>query len=708
MLALSLFGTVSGLEVRTFGQMPISLSEEWVALSSGDLKLVEGSTVVAVHRRSTEAGILTWIGLYRAAIEMTSDRGGGCVGAGVWLLNKTVTAEPTLRLLNELTVQVMKLAMSGGRFMRRLSAIESSINWHDDIGRVIRQSLVDVPPGMGLRAGDAPKAFFDARVVGATSAPAWLVDAAQAGSGFFHYRSLFVSGDDAVADSARRGGRLEMLTPEKLLKGQVTHEQEMRHEVVDAKREAQQAAQALKMEEEARRGLDEQLQGLRLRHDEALRRLREVEDENRQRVAEAGRHHDEIQTIRRESERIERNVQEREATIASTLRQQEEQQRKQQRQQADLHKLMQQMEAADAELGRRRRRLEEEESLAEERMHRMQDAEAKVEEVVAKLKRSERELAATARARDDSDRQHERLSKQFDDLHDKHTRAVAQLEAKKHAPADRPARVDGPKPTWPVPAEPMRLAPAISHTGSSSVYVDRPTNQERRRRRWWIPVSLVGSTAAVVAVWSVVVMLWPAPRQPDNAAVAALATQQRCEQGWSVPPRNAQTALLRMNQRTATMATAGALWGLACGDRKRDIACFDMDVDRMTKALENQAQSASPGGAMPEVRVKLPQFCSMPSSLPWMIGTIEPPPESTTMAEAALPPSVPVRAASNAQADQPPSRKTPPAASKAQVQADTKDASAGKTKDLTPKKGNSSGGKSAPGKSHPGVSAATN
>lgn len=706
MLALSLFGTVSGLEVRTFGQMPISLSDEWVALSSGDLKLAEGSTVVSVHRRSTEAGILTWVGLYRSAIEMTSDRGGGCVGAGVWLLNKAASAEPTLRLLHELTAQVTRLAMSGGRFTRRLSAIESSINWHDDIGRVIRQSLVDVSPGMGLRAGDAPRAFFDARVVGAGSALAWLVDAAQSGSGFLHYRSLFVSADDAVVDSARRVGRLEMLTPEKLLKGQMTHEQEMQHEVVNAKREVQHAAQALKVEEEARRGLDEQLQGLRLRHDEALRRLRDVEDENRQHVAEAGRQQNEIQSVRRESERIERDVREREVAIASTARKQEEEQRNQQRKQADLHKLAQQIEATDVELGRRRRRLEEDESLAEERARRMQDAEARAEKGAEKLRRLEKELATTARARDESHRQYESLRKQFDELHDRHTRWLAQLEAKKHALADRPAQVDNPKPSWPIPAEPPRLAAVGSHSGSSSVYVDRPTKQEQPSR-WRILVMLFGATVAVVAVWSIVAILWPRGGQPDLGALAAPEAQQRCEQGWSFSPRNAPTALLRINDRTASTATAGALWGLACGAKKRDIACLDMDVARIVRALEKQAQNAEPGDTMHEVRVKLPQSCGMPSSLPWMIGAVEPAPESTVTSEPPLLPSVPARSTSNAQGDQSPSRKIPSAASKAQVEADTKDGSVGKTKDLVPKKGSSSGGKAAPGKSHPGVSAAT-
>jgi hypothetical protein len=290
MMALSLFGTVSGLEVRTYGQLPIQVADEWIALNSGELMLLNGTSAVCVSRRQTEAGILTWIGLYRPALEMTSDRGGGCVGAGIWLLNKSARGRLVVDLLTLLTDQLVGLAMSGGRFVRRISAAESSIHWHDEVGKQISQSLTDLEPTRGgVTPSDLPKAFLDASGNGSAAQLGMYAHAAQHEYAFAGYRAVFVSTDAAVAESARRCGRLAVLTPEECRVAELAHEKQTLRELIDLRGKWQEADAAKQTAIDQIGILNEELDAQHNKIIADARRTADVEHALATRIAEAQR-----------------------------------------------------------------------------------------------------------------------------------------------------------------------------------------------------------------------------------------------------------------------------------------------------------------------------------------------------------------------------------------------------------------------------------
>lgn len=229
MLALSLFGVTSGLKVRTHGQdFAFNIPDEWIELSPSVLRLGPDDQVVIVSRFSTDVGVLTWVGLYRPAIEIASERTGGCFGAGFWLLGKVAQGSLMLRALGLFADQLKSLAMSDGRFVRTIESIEDSLNWHSDLGKQIQASLVNLNLGTGLGMGDLPRAYMNLAGYSNPDYPGWMIDMAQAGAGMAEFRTVMIGTERSMAETALRGGRLTMVLPAEWFQAQAANEAKVR------------------------------------------------------------------------------------------------------------------------------------------------------------------------------------------------------------------------------------------------------------------------------------------------------------------------------------------------------------------------------------------------------------------------------------------------------------------------------------------------
>jgi hypothetical protein len=617
MLALSLFGTVAGLEVRTFGQLPTPLADEWIALNSGDLRLQEGQTVVAVNRRKTNAGILTWVGLYRPAIEMTSDRGGGCVGAGVWILNKLVPAAPVLELLGALTQQLTTLAMSGGRFVRRISAVEGAIDWREDIGKRMR-NLVDLPPNGGLGSGDLPKAFFDASAAGPSFPLGWIIDVAQKGGGLDKFRALFLSGSESVAESVRRNGRLEILTLDTLLSAQVCAEQRLYEELSQAQQRLQEVERCLVEESAARLSIDRQLAELGSSHALASRERDESNVKRRALAEELEQQRGETETLRHNWTQAERDIQSREDDLNHETALLDERNRQQQlayrqreeglkareddqkRQSATLDKQVSRIAEHEAHLNERSRQLKAASGQLAEWQTRAKNAEYRVLSL-------ERQLTDHHHIRDDHARQIESLQARLSNT--EHDRAGIATELESH---NLPRRIESAR------------RPTETHLVSKSDFIYEDPTPKRRHAKpypWrviWSMPFLVGG--AVLLGFMLAALLRHTSSDLPKHDESASATQT-CDSDWD-EGESYLTARARLIDALPNRSVVQAIWGLACAEN-RPAACFPSDVEHMTRDLheiEDPAASLNTGHYLTTLAINLPNSCRMPSNEPLTLG----------------------------------------------------------------------------------------
>lgn len=597
MFSLSLFGTVSGLEVRTFGPLSGVVMDEWIALNAGELRLASGSSAIVVSRRAVEAGTLTWIGLYRPAAEMTSDRGGGCMGAGVWLLNKSAPATLVLRLLGHLADQVGSLATSGGRFVRRLSSIESSVEWHDDIGREISQSLEDLPPGGGVSAGDLPKAFLDASGTASAWLP-WFVDAAQTGAGVAAYRALLIGTDAAVVDSATRLGRLTMLVPEDVQRAQAAQASQLRRELGESHQEAQRALGAWRSEES-------------LRHD-AERRLHELERDH-------GEMGGALRMLEGERDRWRRDTEQVRADLASAQQRWKDAEHELNARGAqlqtkadDLHRREARLHQREDEQAARAKKLDAQRGEQEAQQLRLHIEQATYRDTARRLRELEAMAARHDEHRIDHQRREDRLQEELraargreQKLEDRlrQIERDAQLRAVVHTQsvARQPAPPHGPPSGAPQP-----------------LYIDEGSSAKRPRRRWgtWLTSLGVGVVAAWIVAWG----LWSLDRPTD----AAVEPDVACSAEWSGPqPRPFVTVQMAQREPGTASSLARALWGLACMP-KRPSACFTADVRRMSDAVIVELQHAKADDHhLVTLNVDLPRGCAGEVRGAWAVGNVD-------------------------------------------------------------------------------------
>jgi hypothetical protein len=130
MIVASLFGVPAGLEVHRIAigeESQIKFEDSWVDISLNEVSLTDDADIFRVFRLNVSGKILTWIGLYRPATEIGPNRGGGFYGAGLWLIDATVSSKVVHEVIVNLADQIRDLAMQNGKFLKRISDIRSSI-----------------------------------------------------------------------------------------------------------------------------------------------------------------------------------------------------------------------------------------------------------------------------------------------------------------------------------------------------------------------------------------------------------------------------------------------------------------------------------------------------------------------------------------------------------------------------------------------------
>ncbi len=130
MIVASIFGTTDGLEVQNLPVGPglaIKLEDGAVAFASQDVVLKTDRDIFRINRREVSGKSLTWIGLYREATEIVSNRPGGYYGAGLWLYDIVAPGQLVAETLVNLADQIKNLAISGGKFTKRIADIRGSI-----------------------------------------------------------------------------------------------------------------------------------------------------------------------------------------------------------------------------------------------------------------------------------------------------------------------------------------------------------------------------------------------------------------------------------------------------------------------------------------------------------------------------------------------------------------------------------------------------
>ena len=630
MLALSLFGTVAGLEVRTFGQLPTALPDEWIALNSGDLRLQDDQGVLAVSRRKTTAGILTWIGLYRPAIEMTSDRGGGCVGAGVWVLGKVVPASPVMELLAALTDQLTTLAMSGGRFTRRISTVESAIDWREDIGRRMR-NLTDLPLNGGLGGGDLPRAFFDASSSNSSFPLSWVIDSAQMRGGLSNFRALFVSTSRDVAESARRSGRLQILTVDTLLAAQVSAQQRAYEDLAQAQEKLQIAESHLADESAARSTLDRQLAELGSAHARALKEIGALDTTRHDLTEELERRRSETETLRLNWQQAERDIQTREQGLKQEAARLDDRQRQLQfasvqlddkvkareeelhRQNAALDKKSRQLADEHRELSERERQVKKDAAQLVESQIRLKNADNRVRALENQLQDQralEKQAQEQRHARADIARQLETTQKRLTGMERDRDRITAELNSRGRQ-TEHPRPAPQPGALIPVPSgyRPIDNGDAVFQDRSRE---NRPPAPRLLNFLWPAPLWL--GCALLLAL---MLSLFKSDLLKRDSSAQATGT---CDAGWSSANAFSIARIHLVGDSSLQYeSVVKAMWGLACGE-KRTASCFSSDVDHMMRRLQPYTEQIGPSYSSTGLTIGLPASCQMPVSMPLTLG----------------------------------------------------------------------------------------
>jgi hypothetical protein len=137
---LILFGTTTGLEIVEF-PLPntprVSLEPSWIEVSSSQIVLRADKDGYVVRRKISDNQVITWIGLYRPAIEIGYDRPGSFYGAGAVLVDSVVDVTRMMEVLKYLAEQIQLKAMNGDRFIRKITDIRSELVRTPDISSLV-------------------------------------------------------------------------------------------------------------------------------------------------------------------------------------------------------------------------------------------------------------------------------------------------------------------------------------------------------------------------------------------------------------------------------------------------------------------------------------------------------------------------------------------------------------------------------------------
>lgn len=131
MIVVTLFGTTAGLEVKNLsvGAKPsIETQDQWLALSDQDTRPQADHELFRFDRRIIDGKVLTWIGLYRDLPAVDSQEQAGYYGAGLWIYDAVVPGQLVAELLVKMADQIKNLALSEGRFVKKIGDILSSVS----------------------------------------------------------------------------------------------------------------------------------------------------------------------------------------------------------------------------------------------------------------------------------------------------------------------------------------------------------------------------------------------------------------------------------------------------------------------------------------------------------------------------------------------------------------------------------------------------
>ena len=176
MIVATLFGTSDGLEVINLpvGQPAnIKLEDGSVAFASQEVKLRNDADIFKIYRREVAGRLLTWIGLYRSATEIVSNRAGGYYGAGIWLYDLVVPSQLVVETLVNLADQIKSLAISDGKFSKRLSEVRGAIAPPAQVAMLLTSKKTRV-------TGVSPRGSFNALISNQVSGVIGTIEWAQA------------------------------------------------------------------------------------------------------------------------------------------------------------------------------------------------------------------------------------------------------------------------------------------------------------------------------------------------------------------------------------------------------------------------------------------------------------------------------------------------------------------------------------------------
>ncbi len=313
MLAISLIGVTAGTELCTFGKMPVQLSDDWIELLPSEISLQLGGEVYLVARRIVDGKDLTWVGLYRHALEIGGSRIGNYYGAGAWILGRVAHGEALVAVLPSLADEVHRLAMSGDQFRRRLAEIRPEVKWPETAVDRVGHSMQPLPVGSGLASTGSASAFLPVAAPFSAAHLGWMIDWVQLGGAFAPYARVILGNEGRAAASARHLARLDLLDPHQLLRKDAEHQAAMATDVASSDARLQIQVEAA---EAARLSVQERDAELRAVADELARMqddVRRVQAEHarellglQQTIASAHQLHERVAADEAKIQRLER------------------------------------------------------------------------------------------------------------------------------------------------------------------------------------------------------------------------------------------------------------------------------------------------------------------------------------------------------------------------------------------------------------------
>ena len=162
MIVASLFGVPAGLEVHhiPIGEdARIKIDDAWVDISLDEAALTGDQTIIRTFRRSTSGRILTFVGVYRPAREIGPNREGGFYGAGLWIIDASISSHLILAVIIHLADQIRDLAMVNGKFLKKIADVRSAITPPPQVAKLV-SNRVQLRAGLSIKSGEGKKAFI--------------------------------------------------------------------------------------------------------------------------------------------------------------------------------------------------------------------------------------------------------------------------------------------------------------------------------------------------------------------------------------------------------------------------------------------------------------------------------------------------------------------------------------------------------------------